>query len=175
MKIGWQPVRGYEGLYVVNELGYVKSLDRIKHQVSHNGVAHTRRYPGKILSRLLNNDGYWKVQLYRDNNCTSFFVHRLVAECFIPNPDNLPLVNHRNHVRSDARVKNLEWMTYEQNVAHGRFDHTYRSFVLMCPNGHRVVGKNVSEFCRTHNLVRNRLNAVLDGRESQHKGWRVAT
>lgn len=106
----WKDIKGYEGLYQVSNKGRVKSLGNNK----------TRKE--KILSLKPNNKGYIRVTLYKNNIKKHFSVHRLVAEAFIPNPDNLPQVNHIiddfEH-RSDNRVENLEWCTAEYNSNYG--------------------------------------------------------
>lgn len=105
MKEIWKDVKGYEGLYQVSNLGRVKSLIR-----------------NKVLSPLNRQHGYQAVQLHgKGGNARgfkSFSIHRLVAEAFIPNPENKPEVNHINEDKSDNRVENLEWMTHQENSAH---------------------------------------------------------
>lgn len=101
----WRPVTGYEGLYEVSDMGRVRSLKR----------ATTS---GKILSQAANAHGYMKVCLSKNNVKTSKVVHRLVAIAFIDNPLNKPEVNHKNGIRTDNRVENLEWTTRSENEQH---------------------------------------------------------
>lgn len=72
---------------------------------------------GKWLSLLKNGD-YLKVIFSVKNNKKSFLTHRLVAEAYIPNPDNKPFVNHKNGIPTDNRVENLEWVTAQENTQH---------------------------------------------------------
>ena len=106
----WKDIKGYEGLYQVSNMGRIKSLGNDK----------TRKE--KILSLKPNNKGYIIVHLCKNGKRKHFSVHRLVAEAFLPNPDNLPVVNHKiddfEH-RSDNRVENLEWCTVEYNNNYG--------------------------------------------------------
>ena len=107
----WRDIKDYEGIYQVSNLGRVKSL-----------VGSYGRIRTKILDQKPDAHGYKRVALYKNGNREEFKVHRLVAEAFIPNPNNLPCVNHKiddfEH-RSDNRVENLEWCTYEYNNNYG--------------------------------------------------------
>lgn len=102
----WKDVIGYEGLYQVSNKGNVKSLI-YKRQ---NGNA-------SILKLVTKNNGYIQVTLVKDEY-KSIQVHRLVAQMFIPNPENKPQVNHINGIRNDNRVENLEWVTASENQIH---------------------------------------------------------
>jgi hypothetical protein len=112
MKEIWKPVKGYEGLYEVSNLGRVKSLERIVYRKS--GKPHSRELE-KILG--VTNNHYQGVTLHNGSG-KSCAVHRLVAEHFIPNPDDKPHVNHINGVKHDNRAVNLEWCTPSENERH---------------------------------------------------------
>ena len=103
-----------ERLYEVSNKGRVRSVDRVF--VRKNG--RIQPVKGKILKQTKDKDGYCKVYLSNQGIKKNVFVHRLVAEAFIPNPDNLPQVNHINSKKDDNRVENLEWVTNQQNVQH---------------------------------------------------------
>lgn len=104
----WKPIRGYEGYYEVSNLGRVRSLG--------NGLTHN-----KSMTYLSGGDlrGYRVVNLWKNGHGISKRVHRLVAEAFIPNPDNLPQINHKNEDKADNRVENLEWCTCAYNNNYG--------------------------------------------------------
>ncbi len=87
----WKDIPNYEGLYQVSNLGKIKSLDRYV-----NGRNSKRLIKGKILSLVKEKDGYLVVNLYKNNATKQFRVHRIVAEVFLLNPDNLPEVNHKD-------------------------------------------------------------------------------
>lgn len=111
----WRPVVGYEGLYEGSNLGRVKSLDRwVK---CPNGTV--RFYKGKILKPRTNGRGYLQVTLSKNGKIKNFLVHRLVAEAFLQNNDNLPCVNHKDENPQNNNVNNLEWCSYEYNNKYG--------------------------------------------------------
>ena len=94
---------GYDGHYQVSNLGRVKSFKW--------GVE-------KILKPNCGKDSYPRISLYQNGELKKVLVHVLVAKAFIPNPNNLPVVNHIDNVRSNNRVENLEWATYSENQRH---------------------------------------------------------
>ena len=91
----WKYVKDFEGLYQVNNLGVVRSLNR---QVYHPGNSSYHQIPGKILSTRINNCGYFSVRLSKGGKTFTRFPHRLMAEAFIPNPLNKSSVNHRDGI-----------------------------------------------------------------------------
>ena len=111
----WRPVVGYEGLYEVSNTGRVRSLDRyIK-----TCYGSYRLHKGKVLSPTKNKDGYLQVSLCYNRKIYKKYVHRLVAEAFIPNPYNLPQVNHLDEDKTNNRVENLEMCNANYNMFYG--------------------------------------------------------
>ena len=74
---------------------------------------------GKLLKLNKDNSGYMHITLYKNGNKKRYLFHRLVAKTFIPNPDNKPEVNHKNEIKTDNRVDNLEWCTTKYNANYG--------------------------------------------------------
>lgn len=130
MKEIWKDIKGYEGLYQVSNLGRIKSLERY---VKNHDAMQYHEEKIKLATERKRNDGkqgYLALQLYRDNKAKNCYVHRLVAEAFIPNPESKPTVNHINGDKHDNRAENLEWATYSENNIHayvtGLNDETHR-------------------------------------------------
>jgi hypothetical protein len=88
------------------------------YEISHNGIIKNSK-KGTIVRTRKEKDGYLIVNLWDTLKGKTFKVHRLVAECFIENPENKPQVNHKNSIRDDNDYKNLEWVTIKENVIHG--------------------------------------------------------
>lgn len=110
----WKDVVGFENCYQVSNLGNVKSLDR---KVNHPSGGLARRV-GIELNKITDKDGYFNVNLKRNQKANTSRIHRLVAIAFIPNPENKPQVNHINGIKNDNRVENLEWATLSENRQH---------------------------------------------------------
>ena len=105
----WKDIQGYEGYYQVSNEGRVKSLER---DVEWRGTI--RHQSERILKESTHNRGYKRVRLC-DGKSNIKLVHRLVAEAFIPNPNNYPMINHKDENPSNNRVENLEWCTAQYN------------------------------------------------------------
>lgn len=103
----WKNIVGYEGLYQISNLGNIKSLN------------YKNTDEEKILKTKKNRGGYLLVGLYKNGKQKYYTVHRLVAEAFIPNPNNLPQVNHKDEDKTNNRVENLEWCSPQYNINYG--------------------------------------------------------
>jgi hypothetical protein len=102
------------------------------YMASDKGTAKSVKFGKKtILTPQLCRDGYFRVTLRVKNAPKRFLIHRLVAMAFIPNPDNKPCINHKNGIKTDNRVENLEWCTYSENLKHAFANN------LACAKGER--------------------------------------
>lgn len=113
-----KPVKGYEGHYEVDQFGRVYSVSRVIHIVD-NSREYDKPITERQLRQSLHSKGYKVVALTLDGVTKTQFVHRLVAEAFIENPDNLPMVNHKDEDKTNNFVDNLEWCTAEYNTNYG--------------------------------------------------------
>ena len=102
----WKPIQEFNGEYEVSNLGRVRSMKRYGGQV------------GRIMPQTKQHHGYHAVMFWMNNKAYCRKVHRLVAEAFIPNPDNLPQINHKDGCKTNNVASNLEWCTYQANMQH---------------------------------------------------------
>ena len=110
MKEIWRDIKNYENLYQISNYGKVKSKEKY--------AGHSLRKE-KILKQYIDKDGYIKVILCKNNKTHFLSVHRLIAEAFIPNPDNLPQINHKDENKKNNKLSNLEWCTCKYNINYG--------------------------------------------------------
>lgn len=115
----WKAVPQFEGLYEVSNTGKIRSVDHYTYFIR-CGQPAKRISKGKELKCPTSKDGYVTVHLCPGNGTRHrTYMHRIVAKAFIPNPENFPVVNHKNEIRDDNRVENLEWCTQEYNLKYG--------------------------------------------------------
>ena len=111
----WKPIVGYENEYEVSNLGNVKHLANLKQEYSKYYIPTKK---DKIL-KATDSHGYKTVILIKNNTSKRVYVHRLVAQAFIPNPNNLPQVNHKDEKKTNNKVDNLEWCSSKYNANYG--------------------------------------------------------
>ena len=116
----WVDIKDYEGLYQVSNLGRIKTLPRIKRNFNINTKQLEEIVlPEKIRKPQLTKYGYYRVGLTKSHKQIYYSVHRLVAEAFIPNPENLPQINHKDENKLNNEINNLEWCTSKYNANYG--------------------------------------------------------
>ena len=120
----WRDIKNYEGLYQVSNFGRVKSLER-EVSVKRGKLNYVVALKSRILKPITRQHGYLGVQLYCKENSKhvrglrTFSIHRLVAEAFLDNPNDLLEVNHKDEDKTNNRVDNLEWIDHKGNSSFG--------------------------------------------------------
>lgn len=157
-------IEGYEGLYLVSDDGEVYSCERIVENGRFTGKRKGRKLKQGKRGNKSNNgaksDQYRFVTLFKDGKGRSYSVHRLVAEAFIPNPDNLPEVNHKDEDPANNHVDNLEWCTRQYNI-----DYSKSKAVEQIDASGSVVAtyKSISHASQITGIGRRSINNALRG------------
>lgn len=151
MKEVWKDIKGYGGLYQVNNYGKVKSLARKRNNQYDDMVIMLKFQEDK--------DGYLRVGLKKNSVKSMYMVHRLVAEAFVFNPDNKSQINHKDGIKIHNEDYNLEWCTCKENINHafGILGHTVKK------------GINRGEKCGKSKLCREQIVAIRNSNLSGRK------
>ncbi len=180
----WIDVQFYEGFYQVSNHGRVKGLKRILHSRSRNGNEYTKEAKEKILKDRVDTKGYFYVSLSdaRKHPPKNYRIHRLLANAFIQNPNNYNEINHKNGVRTDNRMENLEWCTRSENILHSRRVLGSRGGKCVGENNHssrKIICENNGESYISINEAASILNlhpsgvAAVCRKERNHTGGYV--
>lgn len=145
----WKDVIDYLDLYQVSNLGRIKSMKT-----------------GRILKNIRNIEGYLTINLFKDGEGTNLRVHRLVAQAFIPNPENKPEVNHIDENKTNNRVDNLEWVTRGENNTHGTITERTckKTRAIDIFNGEYVDYPSQIECSRQLKIPQSSVNACVNGK-----------
>lgn len=172
----WKDVKGYEGLYQVSNLGRIKAMRK----VDMRGCVRKE----KLMKQVINSNGRPVIHLHKDGERRTLFVHRLVAEAFIPNTERKAEVNHINGIKDDNRVENLEWVTRSENMLHAqrtglhsmeKANEAHKKKV--CQISDRVVIKiydSVEEASKATGIERSNISLASNGKRGSAGGfeWR---
>lgn len=174
MKEIWKDVKGYEGLYLVSNLGRVKGIERVTKykEDAKKGKQHFVKEKIKNISEKQN--GYQVVNLYKNNKGKSEYLHRVVANAFLPNPENLPTVNHKDFNKKNNCVDNLEWCSYADNNKHAR-----QNLIFQFSRVRDIEAKNIktnkieiitnlNKWCKENKHDRASVYKVLAGQNAYH-------
>ena len=174
----WKDIEGYEGYFQVSDSGNVRSLDRII--VDCNGVS--KRIRGFAKKITINADGYRVVTLSKNGKDKVFFVHRLVAFAFIPNPNGYEFINHKDENKSNNNISNLEWCTCAYNNRYGTAPERTRMKIKelgqMCPviqfstEGVKLNEyESLSEASRKTGIILQNIWSAINGGEMSGGKW----
>lgn len=171
----WKDVKDFEGLYQVSNLGRVKSLKReVVYFEGNNSKNKHHTVFEKMKNQSKKDNGYLITSLYKGNKGNHKYIHRLVAEAFIPNPSNLPTVNHKNLNKQDNRVENLEWCSYADNNDHARKNLCFKSGkklkieAINIDTGESEIITDLLNWCKQNKHDRASVYKVLAGKNAHH-------
>lgn len=180
----WKPVVGYGGYYEVSSIGRVRS---VKCSIlKKNDIMYNKAQ--KIRSYFISKTGYPQITLSLNGKLRQHFIHRLVCEAFIPNPDKKLSVNHRNFIKTDNRIENLEWLTNEENSLHfhaanpgwatrlinrSRMDHPNNKPILQYSKDGAIKGRfnSISQAARLLGFNSSNISACALGKVKFYKGY----
>ena len=147
----WRDVKNYEGHYKVSNLGRIKGII-----ISLKGILLEEN-----LRAFSKTKGYYTVPLYKNNIAKSYRINRLVAQAFIPNPYNLPQVNHKNLNKLDNQVENLEWCDQSYNMQHARINKIFSK-----PLGNRKINeiqaKEIKDLWKTGKYTQDKIGKMYN-------------
>lgn len=161
MKEVWKDIKGYEGLYQVSNKGNVKSLNY-----------HKEGYE-KTLKPKKHNKGYLQIQLMGKENRT-FTIHRLVAEAFLPNPNNYPCINHKDENKQNNSLDNLEWCDNSYNAKYSIKLHPERIKNRKYTSKKSKLNYKVNQFDNEGNLIKTWNNSRTIFLETGMSDWAIS-
>lgn len=160
----------YEGLYKVSNLGRILSLN------------YRRTGKAEVMNPNEDTDGYLRVKLSKNGENKTCYVHRLIAQTFIPNPENKPEVNHIDEDKTNNKVDNLEWKWHKDNINHGT--HNERSakartngklskrVLQLSLSGELICEWESTQECGRNGFCQGAVSECCQGKRKSHKGFR---
>ena len=165
----WKDIKGFEGKYQVSNYGNVKSLN------------YNRTGKERLLKQNIDKYSYHNIHLYSYGKDKRFLIHRIVAEAFIPNPDNLPYVNHKDENKKNNCADNLEWCDNWYNAHYGTHLERARKANECCPTtskpvysinekGEKEFFLSIGEAERRTGILHGNIVKVLKGKRKKAGG-----
>ncbi len=165
--------------YITNllDIGFIRPIpDFTGYYISRSGtVISVRQNQARIMKISLNYNGYFRVQLSIGNHRKKMYIHRLVAQAFIPNPNNYPMINHMNEIKTDNYVNNLEWCTAKHNVNYGgraiRFSAKISKPVFKMKGNTILSLYSSATETKRDGYISSLVSACAIGKRKHHKGY----
>ena len=168
----WKDIKGHENNYQISNKGRVRSKDRYEYMIINDGY---RLRKGQLIKGEIDKQGYHRVGLWKNARCRKQFVHRLVAEAFIPNPKKHPIINHIDENPLNNNVENLEWCSHSYNSTYkGAMERQIKSKRKPLIGTH-VENGNIIEFNSVSEAIKagfNHAGAVARGERNMSGGYR---
>lgn len=140
----WKDIKGYEGKYQASSFGRIKRNEIFK---------FGKIYPKTIMKTRYNNMGYKVVNLFKGQKQKTFLVHRLVASTFLFNDDKLKVVNHKDGIKTNNKIENLEWVTRSENKAHALKNNLARDNVEGMKKNNVEVSKKIKVYDKNNKYL----------------------
>lgn len=158
----WKDIKGYEGYYQISNMGNIRSVDKYVVNNKNGSLAFKK---GKPLKPQKQNSGYLYISLSREDKRKNFLIHRLVAEAFIPNPDKLEQVNHKDENKHNNNIENLEWCTQAYNLNYGTAIERRVSKLIGRKVPQEVIDKCIAKRIGTHHSeeTKEKIRQALTG------------
>jgi len=162
----WCDIKGYEGIYQVSNLGNVKRL----------GGTPWRKKDRLLTPKLASQGGYPQVTLSKECKATCFYVHRLVAEAFVPNPNGYPEINHKDENKENNCASNLEWCDRKYNINYGTLKARLSAIHLRAVKQYTRDGQFVRYYpseksTKADGFTPQCVSQVCNGKQKLHKGF----
>ena len=171
----WKDVRGYEGLYEVSNRGRIRSIERRVEYFNpkYNKITSHTVAP-RIKKATKKDNDYMIATLYKGNKGTQVYIHRAVAEAFIPNPEGKPTVNHIDCNRANNTLENLEWSTYKEQEKHKdllgrRKPSNVRAITVKYIDGTETKHSSITQCAKDLGIHRDTIYNILNNEKSKKK------
>lgn len=161
----WKPVDGYDNKYFISSFGRIKSFV--------TSPQHPKNIGGVILAQSITKKGYCRCDLSKGNNKQAHSVHRLVGIAFVPNPENLPQINHKKGIKTDNRYHQIEWNTCQQNIQ-AAFDTGIKTVAAEKHPRSLFTNEQVKEMRKLFDEGKVAVNKIADQfQTSYNTAWRI--
>jgi hypothetical protein len=170
----WKEIKGYEGWYEISSFGVIRSVDR---KVDFEDGRYAN-YKGKLIKKVVNSNGYYVSTLWKNSKSKTVYIHRLVAEYFILNPDNKKFINHIDGNKLNNTIENLEWVTQLENSKHAQQTGLTPKTHCAKPVKQYDLQNNLIatfgsyyEAAKTTGFTSSKIGLVVSGKRKTHKGF----